>query len=67
MSVDEIRKIFKENELRHFTVLPKERKIVFTFANDHTLSIEIDGRPGINYEWDESIIVKVDEHFVAKT
>lgn len=67
MNMDEIRKMFKENELRYCTVLPKERKIVFAFDNDHTLSIEIDGHPGINYEWDESVVVKVDGKLVAST
>ncbi|MDO8574803.1 MAG: hypothetical protein Q7R61_00795 [bacterium] len=65
--MNKIRKIFKENELRYYTVLPKERKIVFTFDNDHMLTIEVDGHPGINYEWDESIVVKVDGKLIAST
>jgi len=67
MDLSEIRKVFKENELRRYTVLPKERKIVFAFDNNHTLSIEIDAHPGINYEWDESIVVKMDGNLIAST
>ncbi|MEK7596014.1 MAG: hypothetical protein AAB564_00465 [Patescibacteria group bacterium] len=67
MNMDEIRKMFKENEFRHYTVFSEERKIVFTFDNDHTLSFEVVGYPGINYEWDESIVVKINEEFVART
>ncbi|QQG46012.1 MAG: hypothetical protein HYY55_03540 [Candidatus Niyogibacteria bacterium] len=67
MNLDEIRKVFKENELRHYSIFPKERIIVFTFDNDHTLSVEIDGHPGINYEWDERAIVKVDGELIAST
>lgn len=67
MNLAKLRKIFKENELNHYQVFPKERKIVLTFDNDHTLSIEMDGHPGINYEWDESIVVKVDDNLIART
>ncbi|MBI2450921.1 MAG: hypothetical protein HYV52_01100 [Parcubacteria group bacterium] len=65
MNMDEIRKVFKENDLRHYEVLSKKRKIVFTFDNDHTLTIEVDGHPGIHYEWDESVIVKIDGKRIA--
>jgi len=67
MEMDKIRKVFKENELLSYAVLPKERKIVFTFDNNHTLSIEIEGHPGINYEWDESVVVKMDKNLLART
>lgn len=67
MNLAELRKVFKENELRHYQVFPNERKIVLTFDNDHTLSIEMDGHPGINFEWDESIVVKVDNNLIART
>ena len=67
MTMNEIRKIFKDNELDSYSVLPHERKIVFTFDNNHTLLIEVEGRPGINYEWDESVVVKMDGKIIAKT
>lgn len=67
MNMDEIRKVFKENEPISYKVLPHERKIVFTFTNDHTLSVEIDEHPGINYEWDESVVVKIDGKLIART
>jgi len=65
--MDEIRKVFKENELVHYEVFPHDRKIVFSFANGHALTVEIDGHPGINYEWAESVVVKIDGQLIAKT
>ena len=67
MNLAELRKIFKENELIHYQVFPKERKIVLTFDSDHVLCIEIVGHPGINYEWDESVVVKMDNNLIART
>jgi len=66
MNLAELRKIFKENELRHYEVFPQEKKVVLYFDNDHILSIELDGHPGINYEWGESITVKVDDNLIAR-
>lgn len=67
MKMAEIRKIFKKNELCSYEIFPKERRIVFNFASNHTLSIQIEGHPGINYEWDESVVVKIDGQLVART
>lgn len=67
MKMNELRKIFRKNELISYEIFPKERKIVFTFNNNHKLSIEIEGHPGINYEWDESIAVKMDKKLIART
>ncbi len=67
MEMNDIRKIFKKNELKSYKIFPKERKISFIFANDHTLTIEIDGHPGINYDWDESVVVKIDGKLIAST
>ncbi len=67
MKMADIRKVFKKNELKSYEILPKERKIVFTFANNHILTVEIDGHPGINYEWDESVVVKIDGKLIART
>jgi len=67
MTMTKIRKIFKNNKLSSYQILPKERKIVFHFANNHTLSIQLEGHPGINYEWDESVVVKIDENLIART
>ena len=66
MNLSKLRKIFKENELRHYQVFPREHKIVLTFDNDHTLSIETIGHSGINYKRDKSIVVKMDEDLIAK-
>lgn len=62
-----LRKIFKENELRHYQLFPQEQKIELYFDNNHVLSIKLEGHPGINYEWDESIVVKMDDNLIAKT
>lgn len=67
MNLVELRKVFKENELKHYEVFPKERKIVLTFDNNHTLSIELEGHPGINHDWDESIVVRVDDSLIARS
>ncbi len=67
IEMNDIRKIFKKNELKSYKIFPKERKISFIFANDHTLTIEIDGHPGINYDWDESVVVKIDGKLIAST
>ena len=67
MNIAEIRKIFKENTLRNFQVLSHERKIVFVFENDHSVSVEIEGHPGTHYEWEESIVLKIDGDFVVST
>lgn len=63
MELDEIRRIFKENELRSFSA--KGREFVFVFDNNHQLSIKMEGRPGINQEWDEFVRIKLDERFIA--
>lgn len=67
MTMDDIRKILKENELTSYEVLPKERKIIFSFVNNHMLTVEVDGHPGINYEWDEGIVVKMNGELIAST
>lgn len=67
MEMAEIRKIFKENELRSYSVFPKERKIVFKFANRHTLSIQIKKGLDVNNEWKESIVVKIGKNLIART
>ncbi len=67
MKMTEIRKIFKKNELISYEIFPRERKIIFNFTNNHTLSVEIEGYPGINYDWDESVVVKMDEKLIART
>ena len=67
MEMADIRKVLKENELSSYKVLSKERKIVFTFANNHELTVEIVGHPGINYERDESAVVKIDGKLIAST
>ena len=63
MTLAKIRKIFKENELRHYQVFPRERRIVLTFDNDHTLSVEMEE---LSYEWDESVVVKIDGDLIAR-
>lgn len=67
MNMNAIRKVLKENELSSYQVLPKERKIVFSFADNHTLTISIDAHPGINYDWDERVVVKMDGKLIAST
>ena len=67
MNLAELGKIFKENELIYYEVFPKERKIVLTFDNGHILCIEVGGHPGINYEWDEGVVVKMDNNLIART
>jgi len=65
MNLVELRKIFKENVLRNYQAFLKERKVrkvVLTFDNNHTLSIELIRHPGINSDWDESIEVRVDDN-----
>ncbi len=67
MDIEEIRKIFKENTLRNFQVLSHERKIILIFENDRSVSVEIEGHPGIHYEWEESLVLKIDGEFIVST
>ncbi len=66
MTMAKIRKIFQKNRLDSYQIFLKERKIVFNFANNHALSIQIEGHPGINDDWDESVVVKMDEKLIAR-
>lgn len=64
MDINEVRKIFKENTLLSYSVLKTKEegeRIVFIFDNGHSLVIKTVGHPGINHEWDESVIVEIDE------
>ena len=66
MSLADLRKVLKENELNHYEVFPKERKILLHFENGHTLSVELEDHPGVHYEWDESMVMKVDGILIAQ-